>query len=163
MNTQAIKASIIQAACREKPSHAVHRRFVPRLLMLFRHQWNNTNATELLVTRVCREAAAKLEIRRLKHGNELINHKLSLITVCKQEYVEKNNVILTPSSYVESQWDYKFCLSEKRRQRVMSLHTVLPAASPPLSKYNSKSVRYEINISGMCVLVFLCCFLMSSN
>lgn len=36
MNTQAIKASIIQAACWEKPSHAVQPRVAPRLLMLSR-------------------------------------------------------------------------------------------------------------------------------
>ncbi len=72
MNTQAIKASIIQATCREKPSHAVHRRFVPRLLMLFRQQWNDTNATELLAARQCGETAAKLEIRCPKHVNESI-------------------------------------------------------------------------------------------
>lgn len=34
MNTQAIKASIIQATCRKKPLHAVQPRVVPRLLML---------------------------------------------------------------------------------------------------------------------------------
>lgn len=38
MNTQAIKASIIQGRGREKPSCAVHRRFVPRLPTLFRRR-----------------------------------------------------------------------------------------------------------------------------
>lgn len=38
MNTQAIKASIIQGRGREKPSRAVHRRFVPRLPTLFRRR-----------------------------------------------------------------------------------------------------------------------------
>lgn len=73
MNTQAIKASIIQAACREKPLLAVHWRFVPRLLMLFRPQQNNTNATELLEAKQCRTTAAQLELRRPKHVNEFIN------------------------------------------------------------------------------------------
>lgn len=38
MNTQAIKASIIQGRGREKPSRAVHRRFVPRLPTWFRRR-----------------------------------------------------------------------------------------------------------------------------
>lgn len=64
MNTQAIKASIIQDACREKPSCAVHWCSIPRLLMLFRQHWNNTNATELLDTRKEGESAATLKIKR---------------------------------------------------------------------------------------------------
>lgn len=60
MNTQAINASIIQAACREKPSHAVQPRFFPRLLMLFRQQRNNGNAAELFQTKLRETTCCKI-------------------------------------------------------------------------------------------------------
>lgn len=62
MNTQAIKVSIIQAACREKPSHAVQPQVVPRLLMLFRQWRSNANAAELLQS-AARRQNAKLQIK----------------------------------------------------------------------------------------------------
>lgn len=75
MNTQAINASIIQAACREKPSHAVQPRFFPRLLMLFRQQWNNVNAAELFQTKLRTTTCCKIRDKTDQTG---ITSSLSL-------------------------------------------------------------------------------------
>lgn len=104
MNIQAIKSSIIQAACREKPSHAVQPRLVPRLLMLFRQQWNNINAAELLQTKRQKNCNKTKNAFKFSHFNVCL---LLIFDICGRTAAGR---ILEGFhlNYIEDLWEVSF-------------------------------------------------------